>query len=382
MKIEKINSYLARDQFIVEIITDKGISGVGQSACWAYPEAVKAIVDRFKNILIGKDPFMIEEINQLLMRTGPFRGSVLSGAISCIDIALWDIKGKYFETPIWNLLGGKVRNKVRLHLLLGIIYGNSKSKNEGLYESAKKAVKDGFTALKIDPLPDNYYDLSLDQLIKETIATIAALREGAGSEVDIILEIHRKLTPMTSVHLAEAIKEFNPMFFEDPIQIDSIISQSDIAKKVSIPIANGERMHSIWEFRELLANGGPQYVRPDVGLAGGITQTKKIASIAESYHSALITHNFLGPILTAASVHIDVSIPNFITQEYSLGDESEKNNYLISSLKREGGYIITPEKPGLGIEINKEIINQVPYEPLDLNDQVPYRLDGSNAFSV
>ena len=382
MKIEKINSYLARDQFIVEIITDKGISGVGQSACWAYPEAVKAIVDRFKNILIGKDPFMIEEINQLLMRTGPFRGSVLSGAISCIDIALWDIKGKYFETPIWNLLGGKVRNKVRLHLLLGMIYGNSKSKNEGLYESAKKAVKDGFTALKIDPLPDNYYDLSLDQLIKETIATVAALREGAGSEVDIILEIHRKLTPMTSVHLAEAIKEFNPMFFEDPIQIDSIISQSDIAKKVSIPIANGERMHSIWEFRELLANGGPQYVRPDVGLAGGITQTKKIASIAESYHSALITHNFLGPILTAASVHIDVSIPNFITQEYSLGDESEKNNYLISSLKREGGYIITPEKPGLGIEINKEIINQVPYEPLDLNDQVPYRLDGSNAFSV
>ncbi|MEC7271189.1 MAG: mandelate racemase/muconate lactonizing enzyme family protein [Chloroflexota bacterium] len=382
MKIEKINSYLARDQFIVEIITDKGISGVGQSACWAYPEAVKAIVDRFKNILIGKDPFMIEEINQLLMRTGPFRGSVLSGAISCIDIALWDIKGKYFETPIWNLLGGKVRNKVRLHLLLGIIYGNSKSKNEGLYESAKKAVKDGFTALKIDPLPDNYYDLSLDQLIKETIATVAALREGAGNEVDIILEIHRKLTPMTSVHLAESIKEFNPMFFEDPIQIDSIISQSDIAKKVSIPIANGERMHSIWEFRELLANGGPQYVRPDVGLAGGITQTKKIASIAESYHSALITHNFLGPILTAASVHIDVSIPNFITQEYSLGDESEKNNYLISSLKREGGYIITPEKPGLGIEINKEIINQVPYEPLDLNDQVPYRLDGSNAFSV
>jgi len=382
MKIEKINSYLARDQFIVEIITDKGISGIGQSACWAYPEAVKAIVDRFKNILIGKDPFMIEEINQLLMRTGPFRGSVLSGAISCIDIALWDIKGKYFETPIWNLLGGKVRNKVRLHLLLGIIYGNSKSKNEGLYESAKKAVKDGFTALKIDPLPDNYYDLSLDQLIKETISTVAALREGAGSEVDIILEIHRKLTPMTSVHLAEAIKEFNPMFFEDPIQIDSIISQSDIAKKVSIPIANGERMHSIWEFRELLANGGPQYVRPDVGLAGGITQTKKIASIAESYHSALITHNFLGPILTAASVHIDVSIPNFITQEYSLGDESEKNNYLISSLKREGGYIITPEKPGLGIEINKEVINQVPYEPLDLNDQVPYRLDGSNAFSV
>ena len=187
---------------------------------------------------------------------------------------------------------------------------------------------------------------------------------------------------MTSVHLAESMKEFNPMFFEDPIQIDSIISQSDIAKRVSIPIANGERMHSIWEFRELLSNGGPQYVRPDVGLAGGITQTKKIAAIAESYHSALVTHNFLGPILTAASIHIDTSIPNFITQEYSLDDESKKNDYLISSLKREGGYIITPEKPGLGIEIDKEKMKQVPYEPLDLSDQVPYKFDGSNAFSV
>lgn len=382
MKIEKINSYLARDQFIVEVITDKNISGIGQSACWAYPEAVKAIVERFDNLLIGKDPFNIEDINQLLMRCGPFKGSVLSGAISCIDIALWDIKAKFFETPIWNLLGGKVRDKVRLHLLLGILPGNSKSRNEGLYDEAKKAVSKGFTALKIDPLPDNYYDLSLDQLVKETVETISALREGAGSEVDIILEIHRKLTPMTSIHLADSIKEFNPLFFEDPIQIDSIISQSEIAKRVSIPVANGERMHSIWEFRELLNNGGPQYVRPDVGLAGGITQTKKIAAIAESYHSALVTHNFLGPILTAASIHIDVSIPNFITQEFSLDDESKKNNYLISSLKREGGYILTPDKPGLGVEIDKEKIKSVPYEPLDLNDQVPYRYDGSNAYSV
>ena len=197
-----------------------------------------------------------------------------------------------------------------------------------------------------------------------------------------ILEIHRKLNPMTSIHLANSIEKFNPMFFEDPIQIDSIISQSEIAKKVSIPVANGERMHSIWEFRELLNNGGPQYVRPDVGLAGGITQTKKIAAIAESYHSALVTHNFLGPILTAASIHIDASIPNFITQEFSLDDEKEKNNYLISSLKREGGYILTPDKPGLGVEIDKEKIKSVPYEPLNLNNQVPYRYDGSNAFSV
>ena len=126
---------------------------------------------------------------------------------------------------------------------------------------------------------------------------------------------------MVAIHLAENLKEFNPMFYEDPIQIDSIISQGEIAQKVSIPVANGERMHSIWEFRELLTHGGPQYVRPDVGLAGGLTHTKKIAAIAESFHSAVVTHNFLGPILTAASVHLDVTIPNFITQEYTLADE-------------------------------------------------------------
>lgn len=382
MKIEKITSYLVRDMYVVEIATDNGLIGVGQTACWAYPEAVKSIVDKFENILLGLSPLDTEHISQLLLRSGPFRGSVLSGAMSAVDIALWDIKGKYHDEPIWNLLGGKVRNKVRLHLLLGIEHGNSKSNNQGVLESAKKAVDMGFTALKIDPLPHNYFDLSLDKLVKETVETVSALREGAGSEVDIILEMHRKLTPMVSVHLAEAIKIFNPMFFEDPIQIDSILSQAEIANRVSIPVANGERMHSIWEFRELLSHGGPQYVRPDIGLAGGFTQTKKIASIAESYHSALIMHNYLGPILTSASVHLDINIPNFLTQEFTLNDESEKYNFINSTLKRNGGYMMLPEEPGLGVSINKDIISKTPYEPLDLNNQVPFRDDGSIAFSV
>ena len=172
------------------------------------------------------------------------------------------------------------------------------------------------------------------------------------------------------------------MFYEDPIQIDSIISQGEIAKRVSIPVANGERMHSIWEFRELLTHGGPQYVRPDVGLAGGLTHTKKIAAIAESFHSAVVTHNFLGPILTAASVHLDVTIPNFVTQEFTLSDESEKHDFINSSLKRDGGYMLLPEGIGLGVEINSEKISQTPYSPRELHNAVPFRSDGSVAFSV
>ena len=141
-------------------------------------------------------------------------------------------------------------------------------------------------------------------------------------------------------------------------------------------------MHSIWEFRELLTHGGPQYVRPDVGLAGGLTHTKKIAAIAESFHSAVVTHNFLGPILTAASVHLDVTIPNFITQEYTLADESEKHDFVNSTLKREGGYILLPDEIGLGVEIDQEKISKTPYSPRELHDAVPFRNDGSVAFSV
>ncbi len=381
MKIEKIETYLVRDLFLVEVTTDNGITGLGQSACWGFPEAVSAIVQKMIPLLLSQDPTHTEHISQLLYRSSPFKGSVLSGALSAIDIALWDIKAKSFQCPVWELLGGKVRDKVRLHLLLGG-FDNQLPKEEGIYGAAKKAVEQGFTALKIDPLPDNYFDLSLDKLVKQTKDYVGALREGAGEDVDIILEIHRKLTPMVAIHLAENLKEFNPMFYEDPIQIDSIISQAEIAQRVSIPVANGERMHSIWEFRELLTHGGPQYVRPDVGLAGGLTHTKKIAAIAESFHSAVVTHNFLGPILTAASVHLDVTIPNFITQEFTLADESEKHDFINSSLNRDGGYMLLPEGIGLGVEIDKEKISKTPYSPRELHNAVPFRNDGSVAFSV
>ena len=135
-------------------------------------------------------------------------------------------------------------------------------------------------------------------------------------DVDLIFEIHRKLTPMNAVALADALVEFRPLFYEDPIQIDSITLQARIAMRTVLPVANGERMSTVWEFRDLLEAGGPQYVRPDLGIAGGLTGCRKIAALAESYHSALVSHNFLGPLLTAASIQLDVAIPNFITQEY------------------------------------------------------------------
>ena len=375
MKIDKIESFFIRNGYVIRIHTDTGISGVGQTACWGYPEAVDQIINTFKKYLIGQNPLRIEHHWQHLYRMGPFRGTALSGAISAVDIALWDIKGKHFGVPIWELLGGNCRDKIRLHLLGG---GGTP---ETMYEAAKAAVEEGFTALKFDPLVGNFQDMAVDRLVKTARDLVAAAREGGGPDLDLIVEVHRKLTPMNSIVLESALAPFNLYFIEDPIQIDTITTQGELAKRMTTPLAIGERNVSIWEFREILEAGGPQYVRPDVGLAGGITHCKKIAALAEAYHSAVVTHNFLGPLITAASLHLDTSIPNFITQEYTKGDESEDFAVYKVAYQREGGYIPIPEAPGLGIELDDSLIEQNPFQPMNTGT-TPLREDGSVAYAV
>ena len=375
MKIDKIESFFIRNGYVIRIHTDTGISGVGQTACWGYPEAVDSIINTFKKHLIGQNPLRIEHHWQYLYRMGPFRGTALSGAISAVDIALWDIKGKHFGVPIWELLGGNCRDKIRLHLLGG------GSTPETMYEAAKAAVEEGFTALKFDPVVGAFQDMTVDRLVKTARDIVAAAREGGGPDLDLIVEVHRKLTPMNSIVLESALAPFNLYFIEDPIQIDTITTQGELAKRMTTPLAIGERNVSIWEFREILEAGGPQYVRPDVGLAGGITHCKKIAALAEAYHSAVITHNFLGPLITAASLHLDTSIPNFITQEYTKGDESEDFAVYKVAYQREGGYIPIPDAPGLGIELDDSLIEQNPFQPMNTGT-TPLREDGSVAYAV
>lgn len=384
MKIERVESILAGNSHIVRISTDTGLEGIGQSACWGYLEATDSVVKKFSDYLVGKDPLQIEHHWQYLYRMGPFRGSVLMGALSAVDIALWDIKGKAFDAPVWQLIGGKVRDKVRLHLLMGGIRPDAADQGttaEGLRLNAQDAAEEGFTAIKTDPLPDGFQSMTLSRLIHDTRENVAAMREGAGLDVDIILEMHRKLTPMQAVALAEQLVEFRPLFYEDPVQIDSIKSQGEIAQRTTLPVANGERMHTIWEFRELYEAGGSQYARPDLGLAGGITHVKKIAGIAESYHSAVVTHNFLGPVLTAAACNIDTSIPNFVTQEYSKVDEARVNSMYTSAWKREGGYIPVPDAPGIGVTVDADALKAQPYESRPLQ-VIPMRVDGSVGYSV
>ena len=375
MKIEKIESFLIGGGFVLRLTTDTGLIGIGQTACWGYPTAVQSIVEVYKEYLIGQNPLRIEHHWQHLYRMAPFRGTAIMGAVSAIDIALFDIKGKHFEVPIWELLGGNVRDKIRLHLLSG---GGTPEAN---FKAAKAAADEGFTAVKFDPLPGGYQDMAQARLINAAVEITAAAREAGGPDLDLIIELHRKLTPMVALDLADALKPFHVLFIEDPIQIDSISSQAQIAAKSPLPFGNGERFVSIWEFRELLEQGGPQYVRPDVALAGGISHCKKIAAIAESYHCAVVTHNFLGPLITAASLHLDASIPNFLTQEYSKNDEAPHNRVFKTCYERKGGYIAIPDAPGLGVELDEDLIAKTPYAPMNTGSTL-LRLDGSVANAV
>jgi len=377
MRIEQVESRLIGGAHFVEITVESGLKGLGQSGCWGYPGAVSEVVAVFADYLVGKEAENIEHHWQHLYRMGPFRGSVIGGALSAVDIALWDIKGQRLGVPIWDLLGGKCRDRIRLHwLILGDFTPDE------IARKVREAAAQGFTAVKFDPIPTNAGDMSVERLVSDVTDRVESARDAAGKDVDIILEFHRRLTPLMATPLIAELRKFNCLFIEDPIQIDSISSQADVASKSIVPIGNGERLNTIWEYRELLAQGGPQYLRPDPGLAGGITHCKKIAALGESYHAAVVTHNFLGPVLTAASIHLMTSIPNFVVQEYSEIDEGPAAQGYISNLKREGGDMLIPDTPGLGVSLNPEA-KDVWLSPLEgpLSD-APLRRDGSVAWSV
>ena len=377
-------SELVGTNYVVRITTDSGLTGIGQSGAWGFPDAAAAVVDQFREYLIGEDPFRIDHIQQSLYRMRPFRGNILSGALSAIDIALWDIKGKHYGAPVWDLLGGKFRDKVRLHLLLVPLESHGPDE---IRSAATAAAEEGFTAIKFDPLRLGYADMTLSRLIDGAREMAAAAREGAGVDVDLIFEIHRKLTPMNAVALADALAEFHPLFFEDPIQIDSVSLQGGVARRTILPVGNGEKMSTVWEFRDLLEAGGPQYIRPDLGVAGGLTGCRKIAALAESYHAAVVSHNCLGRLLTAAAVHLDVAIPNFVTQEYLQLDKSPRtpDSMFKSAIERQGGFLLAPETPGIGVVLDDARIDEAlidPHSMTYLPRVVKQRADGSPTMAV
>ncbi len=351
MKITAVEPVYVDRYLFAKIHTDKGITGVGESGAWGFLEASAAAMEKFGRYLVGKDPLRIEHHWQNMYRTSHFRGAAIMGALSALDIALWDIAGKHFDASVYQLMGGKTRDKARIYYH---VYGDTREK---LVQGIMDARDAGFTAVgHLTPFLDEsksvpYFKTHADKM-GDAIEAVAAYREAAGDGVDLCIEIHRRLTPTEAITLAKGIEQFHPLFYEDPILPDNFDAMALVAHNVSIPIATGERIHSIHEFEMLLSRGAVQYIRPDVCLAGGLTHSKKIAAIAEAHYVEVVPHNPLSPISTAACLQLAASIPNFAIQEYPIGEmEPPKSEIVTRPLRQENGFLIIPDGPGIGIEL-------------------------------
>ncbi|HTX00091.1 MAG TPA: mandelate racemase/muconate lactonizing enzyme family protein [Acidimicrobiales bacterium] len=349
VEVLQVGSEISGAHTLVRLASDSGVTGLGQSGAWGYPLAVAAVVSELRPLLLGADPFRTEHLWNAMTRVRPFRGNLVAAAISAVDNALWDLKGKALEVPAYELLGGRCRDKVRLHALIGGVGPDE------LAAAVKSTVSEGYTAVKFDPLIAGYEDLTMGRLVDSACEMAAAARD-AGGGVDVIYELHRKLDPAKGVVVANALAAFRPLFIEDPIQIDSITANAEVCRRIEAPTAIGERLSSVYEYRDLLSHGVAIHVRPDVGLSGGLTGSRKIAALAEAFYCGVIPHNFLGPGLTAPTLQLCVAIPNLVTLEYAPRDEdrSSSSAAFTTAVVRRGGYLEIPEAPGIGVELSPD----------------------------
>jgi galactonate dehydratase len=353
MKITRLETFFVNPRWLfLKVHTDEGIVGLGEPVVEGRSQTVAAAVHEIGRYLIGQDPRRIEHHWQAIYRGQFYRGGpVLVSALSGIEQALWDITGKWLGQPIYNLLGGATRDRIR-------VYGHVGGANFGEYiESAKVSLNAGFTALKIGVLGplDIVDNLSA---VDRNVEQLAALREAVGSDVDIGIDFHGRVSPAMAVRLAKAFEPYYPMFIEEPVLPENVDAMVTVARSTTIPVATGERLFTKWGFREVLEKQAAVIMQPDVSHAGGILETKKIAAIAECYYAAVAPHCPLGPISLAACLQVDACIPNFLVQEQVTTGEG----YLKEPFKIVDGHIELPTKPGLGIELDDELMADKLYD--------------------
>ncbi len=380
MKITKHTLYLVPPRWLfLKIETDEGISGWGEPVIEGKAATVKAAVDECMEHLSGCDPMKIEDHWNTLYRGGFYRGGpILMSAIAGIDQALWDIKGKYYNAPIHQLLGGKARDSMRVYSWIG----GDRPADVGL--AAQKMLDYGFTAVKMNATEELQY-IDSHKKIDEAIARISAVRDTVGSDFGIGIDFHGRVhKPMAKV-LAKELEPFHPMFIEEPVLPENNEALREIANHVAIPIATGERMFSRWHFKSLLTDGYVDIIQPDVSHAGGITECKKIISMAEAFDVAAAPHCPLGPIALAACLQVDATCHNAFIQEQSLGIHYNKGSDLLDYLadetvfKFEKGFVKIPDAPGLGIEINEEHVRKMAVVGHNWKNPIWRHSDGSVA---
>ena len=346
-----------RNFVYVKIETDEGLVGWGESTCG--PLTVASMVDEIGATLIGKDPFRIEQHWQELYHLyHNVRGGVIQlAAISGIEIALWDIKGKAFNCPVWELIGGQMREKIWTY---GRFDGATP---EDCVEHALRETATGLTALKGDPFAHTGLFPSAEAEA-DSIAKVYAVREAVGPDVELLIECHGRLNPSSAIRFADAVAEMRPYVFEEPVPPQNVEAMAKVADSVNVPLSTGERLYTKWDFVELLQRQVVALIQPDICHAGGISELKKIAAMAEAYYVGVQPHNPYGPVNTMAAIQVDVGMPNFMIQEG--GHAPWFDQVVIGEFpKQKGGYFDVPTAPGIGVELDEKILIENPPHDID-----------------
>ena len=380
MQITKVNTYLVRPRWcMVEIVTDSGLSGWGEAVIEGKAATVSACVKEMEDYLIGKDPTKIEDIWNLLYRAAFYRGGpILMSAIAGIDQALWDIKGKTLGVPVYEMLGGKCRDKIKVYSWIGW------DRPSDVAAAAKVKKEEGFSAIKMNATEELQMVDTYDKL-DAVLERVASIREACGKYFGIAIDFHGRVhKPMAKV-LAKKLEQFDPMFIEEPVLCENMEDFKEIAASCNIPIATGERLFSKYDFKRLLTAGGVDIIQPDLSHAGGVTEVRKIAAMAEAYDVALAPHCPLGPIALAACLNVDAVSYNAFIQEQSIGIHYNVGKSVLDYVNNKkdfefkNGFVCFPTRAGLGVDVNKELIEEENKKPHDWKNPVWRHEDGSIA---
>jgi galactonate dehydratase len=344
LRVTKLETFLVQPRWLfLKVYTNAGIVGLGEPVVEGRADTVAGAVKEIEPYLVGKDPRQVAHHWQAIYRHAFYRGGpVLTSALSGVDMALWDIKGKALGVPVYELLGGPTRSKVR-------VYEHVKTPAD-----IKKGIAAGFTAFKTGPLFQRKYPRYVETpaQVAYAVEQFAALRQAAGNTIDIAIDFHGKISPALAKLLIKGLEPYQPMFVEEPINCQNHDVMAEIARGTHLPIATGERVFTKWGFREVLEKQAATILQPDLCHAGGITEVRLIAGMAEAYYAAIAPHNPLGPISLAAGIQLAAAIPNFLCQEQrSLGDGYLKQPFVVRD-----GYVAVPTGPGLGIELDDQAV--------------------------
>ncbi|RDZ33759.1 MULTISPECIES: galactonate dehydratase [unclassified Haloferax] len=364
----------------LKLETTDGVVGWGEPVVEGRAHSVRAAVEELMdNYVLGTDPAAIEDHWQAMYRGGFYRGGpVLMSAIAGIDQALWDIKGKRFGAPVYELLGGATRDRMRVYQWIG---GDRPSE---VAEQAELKVEAGLTAVKMNATAE-LERIDTPASVQAAVNRLEEVREAVGPEIDIGVDFHGRVSKPMAKRLAKALEPYEPMFIEEPVLPEHNDVLPEIAHHTTIPIATGERMYSRWDFKQVFENGAVDLVQPDLSHAGGITEVKKIAAMAEAYDVALAPHCPLGPIALASCLQVDTCSPNALIQEQSLNIHYNQRNDVLdyledkSAFEYEDGYVAVPDELGLGIQMDEQYIRKQAERPVNWHNPVWRHEDGSVA---